>query len=512
MKKLSNQQISLLAILLFSILGTINLLSHEMWRDELDSWLVARGNSFTGIAGHMKFAGHPVLWYLALWFVQHISANPVSMQILHLLIATATISIILAYSPFSQLQKILLVFSYFFFYEYAIVCRSYSLGFLMVFAICALLTRKNSSPLWCALLIAMLVHTHVLSLILAGTLTLYILLDWRTLFPYARRPHIVAFALIVFSSFIAFMFYAIPDKDYTWYPDSAIHWDYGQAMLALKSIWSSYLPLPQIKMHFWNTNMLSSGVLQNIGSILLIALSVLFFANKRKVMLFYVATTFAYLGFFYKFYQGYLRHHGFLFMAFLVSYWLYLISSENRTGGVAQRLYKMSQSVRPTFITLLLFVHFLAAGIATWYDTKYPFSASKQVGEYLLQNKYQDCIIFGDQDFLASPVAAWIDKKLYFPSIDAFGSYITWTPERETPAITNKEEEALYDRSIWEKARTVSLRYHKDVILVLSYHLEHELLAQFTAAIVKNEIYFLYKIDFERLASQSSQEDAFEVR
>src|SRR5919202_3894562 len=72
-------------VLIFFCLGLIGILTHAMWRDELNPWLVARdSNSFVELFQNIKYEGHPGLWYLCLYGLNQFTHNPVIMQVFHL--------------------------------------------------------------------------------------------------------------------------------------------------------------------------------------------------------------------------------------------------------------------------------------------------------------------------------------------------------------------------------------------------------------------------------------------
>ena len=63
-------------------------------------------------------------WFAILYFISHfITQNPESMKIIHLAISTVSVFLILKYAPFNKIIRAMLVFGYFFFYEYSIISR-----------------------------------------------------------------------------------------------------------------------------------------------------------------------------------------------------------------------------------------------------------------------------------------------------------------------------------------------------------------------------------------------------
>ena len=75
----------------------------EMWRDEVHCWLVARDSATPwDVVKNRAYDGQPPLWYLLLWCLQRISANPLSMQVVHVAIAVAVVWLFVAYAPFGR--------------------------------------------------------------------------------------------------------------------------------------------------------------------------------------------------------------------------------------------------------------------------------------------------------------------------------------------------------------------------------------------------------------------------
>src|SRR5262245_47165629 len=62
---------------------------HEMWRDELQAWMIARAShSVPNLLDNIRYEGHPALWYLLLLPLTKISGAPWVMQLAQLAIAT----------------------------------------------------------------------------------------------------------------------------------------------------------------------------------------------------------------------------------------------------------------------------------------------------------------------------------------------------------------------------------------------------------------------------------------
>ena len=152
---------------LFLAIGAYTISHHEMWRDEIQAWLIARDSaSVFELFAHLKYEGHPGIWHLCLMPLTRITHSPVIMQVFHLLIATVTVYLFVRYAPFNRLQKFLFCFGYFVLYEYAILARNYALGLLLITIFCILFRERYRHFISISCVLFLLSHTSVHALIL----------------------------------------------------------------------------------------------------------------------------------------------------------------------------------------------------------------------------------------------------------------------------------------------------------------------------------------------------------
>ncbi|HEX6848648.1 MAG TPA: hypothetical protein VF144_16800, partial [Chitinophagaceae bacterium] len=163
----------------FFVIALIGLLNHEMWRDEHQAWLVARdANSLPGLLENMKYEGNPALWHFFLFLITRFTHDPIFLQVFHLLIASSFIFIFNRYAPLRNLHKILFSFGYFPLYEYAVISRSYALGILLVFVVCALYKTRTAKYILMGVLLALLSNVTIYALVFAGALAGILVLDY----------------------------------------------------------------------------------------------------------------------------------------------------------------------------------------------------------------------------------------------------------------------------------------------------------------------------------------------
>jgi len=86
---------------IFVILGVFGVLHHDMWRDELQAWMIARNShSLAELYFNLRYESHPPLWYWLLMLIQRFSLNPISMQWAALSIASMNAWLVLRFSKY----------------------------------------------------------------------------------------------------------------------------------------------------------------------------------------------------------------------------------------------------------------------------------------------------------------------------------------------------------------------------------------------------------------------------
>jgi hypothetical protein len=152
---------------------------HEPWRDEADTWLYVRDAGVQTIVARTGYLGFPALWYLVLSPLPKVGLPYFSQTVVHLLVAAAAMLILFRYAPFSRLTKLLLAFSYYFSYEYAVVVRTYALSILLAFAAAALFARRKEHPIAFAIVVALLFNVNPQGFAIAAAFTVLFGFDRR---------------------------------------------------------------------------------------------------------------------------------------------------------------------------------------------------------------------------------------------------------------------------------------------------------------------------------------------
>lgn len=436
---LSPYQLILLVGVYFIVVA-VGLAHHEMWRDELQAWMLARdSHSIPDLLHNMRYEGHPAAWHVLLFLVSRFTRSPVAMQILHLVLATATIFVIVRWAPFTVLQKFLLAFGYFFVYEYAVISRSYVLGALALFSICAVFPSRKHNYLPIALLLAVLANSSVYGLILAFALGITLSVDWiadrnaPTRIPGSRWKALLAAIFAVTAGMIATVqMIPPPDAAFTGAPLAEANWR-GRVPQILSIPLRAYIPVPLLSdLHNWNTNLLvDSGypwhlLAALLSLVLFVGMSLMLLRFPYALLLFALGSG-GIMMFTYLRYIGSIRHHGHLFLLLLASLWIARASSiPKNPPHWLHRFLVRAPSPTGQWLTVILIIHVVAGSILYSWDLRKPFSAAQHTAKFIESSGLATLPIVATSRAEASALAGYLDQEIFYLDAQQFGTFVVW--------------------------------------------------------------------------------------
>jgi hypothetical protein len=484
----------------FFALVLVGALRHEMWRDELEVWLIARDSGSLGeLWAHMATEVHPAPWYLLNYSLARLTVDPRSMQVLHVLIATAAAYLFARHAPLGRLHRTLFCFGYYAFYEFGVISRNYALQLLCTFVFCTLLEARRGAWLRLGLILALLAQTHLYGTIVAASLSSVLLAEVLAGAREAARPALWAGAgalLLAWAGVAAGLGHVLlqalrigPSHD-SFVPGMDLRW----VLDSLSTIYRGYVPLPNLgDPHPWNTNILDvlpqpgrAWLMAGLGVALLV-LSWLGLRQSRRALIVFLLGSGAMLMITFVLWRGWLRQQGQVYLLFVVAVWLC------RAGEPPTR----ARRVGP-LVTVVLALQAVAGAYAFAIDLGRPFSRARDVGRYLSRPEFRDVTLVGSHDYAAQPIAAYVDAQIYYPQTRRFGTFVTWGAERQL--VTSKQ--------VLDEAVGLLRSRGKDVVVVLNYEVKAprqgevvpygpdvrvEGLARFEGAIVDDENYFVYR-------------------
>ncbi|MDE7428058.1 MAG: hypothetical protein K2N00_02090 [Lachnospiraceae bacterium] len=164
----------ILVLLIYAAAHLGMALVHEPFFDEAEAWQIARSASLkTLLLETTHYEGHPPLWHLILMpFAKAGAPYELSLTLVSLLFMGTAMFLILWYAPFPRLVRLLLPFTYFFFYQYGVISRVYCVMTLAFVLLAMAYRRRNERPgRYVAVLILMCV-TLAYGIVIAGGLAL----------------------------------------------------------------------------------------------------------------------------------------------------------------------------------------------------------------------------------------------------------------------------------------------------------------------------------------------------
>lgn len=124
----------------YALVVAVGIAWHEPWADEAQAWLLARDSGFWQMMLHgIRYEGSPGLWHALLWVLVRLHVSFMGMHWIAGAIAAGGVYLLLRYSPFPLVLRVLLPFGFWFAYQDAVVARSYVLFAVLAFGAAALL-------------------------------------------------------------------------------------------------------------------------------------------------------------------------------------------------------------------------------------------------------------------------------------------------------------------------------------------------------------------------------------
>lgn len=465
---------------LWVALAVLRLLTHEMWRDELQAWMIAR-NSATPfeLINNLRYEGHPGLWPFCLYVVSRLTASPVGMQVFNLVVGTVSAGILIRWAPFSRWITASIAFGYFIAYEYGTLSRSYSLGVLCVVAFCALWTSAHRRRITLsALALAALALTSIYGVLVAAGLAAGALWEtWSDRQDAARNRRLATFAVIVALGMAATVLFVRQPADAGFNVPPRLAPDPNVALHSLGAVWRGLAPVPPMQQDFWNRDILEPRpFIRAFAGLALFGCALLVLWPSRAAFIAFAVGAGGLLAFSYIVYSGGVRHHGHYFLLFMAACWMMAASASH------------SRQWAP-FLGLLAAVQIAVGGFASAMDVRLKFSGSRDTAAYIREHYPPNTPIVVEPELPGVPLAAWLARDVYFAQSDRFGGFVLWNNQRQAPN---------FGRAFTAADRLASSSGHA-VLLVTTYreappsrfkHVGH-----FSGQIVKEETYDIYVVE-----------------
>jgi hypothetical protein len=420
--------------------SVVRTLRHAMWRDELQIFqLGTASGSLAELFQHLRYEAHGGLWDVMVFAVTRVTADPIAMQLLQACLAAAIWIGIYRWSPFSRAEKFLLLLSYFLFFEYFVMSRSYTLAALLGFGFVAIRHRAPQRTFMAWLSLGLLANLVMHATIWSIALAIGFAIEQRR-----RDAAFYAGAAIYLACLVFGIWTMIPAADYgPWGSDVQFSWErlYNAVAIPIGAFWPvdpgwvvdtfRFLTgATDVAPRFWNPNPVISVVSTvqanldhplRLALVFAIPLVVCWLIARQPLRVLEFALTYAGLVLFATLWDfvGTAHHHGMLFLALVAGAWL------ARARGTRD-----GWSVWTLRIVLLVSA---VGGVLTLSSETHPFSRSRDAGRWLAENDLASAFLIGSRDAQVSSVAGYLGRPVYYLECQCQGTFIKWNHDRQSP-------------------------------------------------------------------------------
>jgi hypothetical protein len=410
---------------------------HEMWRDEIHAWTLARvANGFWDlVTGDRAYEGHPPLWFWYLrvwtWFVQ----AAWGIQAATVTAAMASAVLFVRFAPFPRYLKVLALSSYYLAYEHTVMSRNYVLGWVCVSLFCTLYHRLRVRYLGLAIALGLLSLTSAFGLIMSIFLLGFVVLDHVTpslsmnrASPPARieftaSPWLLVTVASVSAAILFCIFTAEPPDPNPFSPG------FNFAALDMRAVphllfrpLGGFLPWRHWSDLFCMSQTYSEArtlwINEFIGAALIV-LALLSLYPSWRLMLVYLAGAVAMDVFMTVRYDGGTRHWGHFLVLFIAACWLARTALPRRRHLIS------------TVFLSAVFVFQLEATLgAVVVDTQKVFSGGRQTAAFIVHAGLQDLPIVAGPDFEVDAVTGYLLRPYVAIETDEFNQTVVFHGRR----------------------------------------------------------------------------------
>ncbi len=420
------QRTDLLCVLPFLALFFVQLAHHQLWRDELNAWgLAAASHNLRQLFFYIHYEAHPGLWYVLLWSISRLTTSPVlGLKLLQAVIGSAIYLVIALKAPFTRSEKVLLYLSYFVSFEYTVFSRMYGLLFLLVLLYTHKRVTQPDRILLSAVLLGIMANTDTLGVLLSFALIAENVFAWTHQEIAARlskRRVVVAGAIYSTALLLSYLTLR-PSKHISWRTTGHIFAyarDPGYLFfMAVRYIVLPWFPLdPRFPHVFWDPTPISSLKLFYICMLpVVVGLVYWLFRRDRSLLVLQGVAAVTAILFAHLIYQGWMRHYGIVFMAFLVALWI-------------QRYRRPQVPVLSYAFLGLSALGGIGAGIAQW---NHPFSNAGAAAHWIRDHHLENEPLIGTVDTSVAGVAELLRRPIYFLECNCTDTFLLFSDRRDS--------------------------------------------------------------------------------
>lgn len=419
MKKwIKQNELNILIMIIYSICSLIILSFHESWRDEAQSWLIARDLDFFGIIQQMKYEGHFLVWYLIIAPFAKLGLPYCTIKVISWIITSISVWLILLKSPFKWQTKLLIIFSYPMIYLYPAISRCYCLIPLAITFIAIAYKNRENKPIQYVLSIALLANTHVIMLGLVGMLLLTFYIEQfrkrKSNTKIQNRNNIISFVIISLILIIS----AIPImSSLTTNKEISIEYSFSFAKMLNILSQSIYTVMASLSTY---------SIIIVVCVLILIYVCIIYELRKNPLNFTIILFSVLYQLVIYEYiYFASAQRANSVFLIILLFAWIQLDEKDIKKDDLEQKI------IHKILISLLV-LSLLFGIINVYNEIMYRYSSAKQTAEFVEKYIQEDSVVISNNMPYSSAVIPYLKKhKIWNPQRKDYFTYVTWDKENE---------------------------------------------------------------------------------
>lgn len=428
----------------YAVLLAVVVSKHEPWMDEAQAWLLAKDAGVVELfAKYLRYEGSPALWHLILMIPAKLGLPYFTLNVLSAIFSAAGVFLFLRCSPFPLVIKTLFPFSYFVFYQYGVVARSYCLISVLLFLIAINYKEKIERPFVFILLLCLLANVSTHLFLISGAILLVHIFDVLKAWQQTDKKTKIrqAIAVFLFGAMTIFLFLTLaPPADHFVMEES--NWSAANFIDVCKAMVSAALVLDE-----------SGGVvLLQLNVSLVVFIATLFWLRRRKLTFLYLLPLAFVLAFFAVKYRN-LWHEGILFFLWIFVLW---ISFEKDKNSSPSKL----KNILILLIGAVLAVQIYWTAFAASYDFSRNYSGAFETAEFIKSNGLENKKIFAS-GWKSISVLPYFEANIFYNHNDGKERFWRWSASENRTAL-----------GVGANVREAITNQQPDVVLIASDHLE----------------------------------------
>ncbi|MCK8060019.1 MULTISPECIES: hypothetical protein [unclassified Fusibacter] len=408
----TKQYILSFSFIIFITLTFILILNHEPWADEAQAWLLSQDLSIGQLLFHqLRYEGSPGLWHLTLHVLSSQDLPYLSMNLISGFFGVLSAFLIYRYSPFPFYVKVLLPFTYFIFYQYSIVARSYSMIVPLLFTLAILHPNRHSKSLQYSILLCLLANVSLHGSLISLALFMVFLYELFMI----NHKSITAVIELHWKSIVLFSFMASYLVIFL-YPSDDVILGTVIRLNPLRSVVILLLSLvDSLGSNLWlmvsrpdttSTIQLLKTALGLCASLNFVYLSMRFFWRSRTLHYLLFPFLLLYLLFTFKHVQFW--HIGIITVLWIFVMWISLNTKQN---SVPNKNAVSIKTINLSFF-LIMSIQLIWSFNAIQYDMGNSYSASKDMANYIKETIPANSELYGSSYYEIS-LLPYFERNIY---------------------------------------------------------------------------------------------------